>query len=73
MLKDDDKAANFALLLTYYEGELYDEAIMQGQRYTELYPADPRGWQVLSLSYNKKGMKIMAEEAFKKYQEVTGQ
>jgi tetratricopeptide (TPR) repeat protein len=73
IMKDDDKDANYALLLTYYEGELYDESIMQGQRYTELFPADPRGWQVLSLSYNKKGMKIMAEEAFKKYQEVTGQ
>ncbi len=73
LMKDDDKGANYALLLTYYEGELYDEAIMQGQKYTEMFPADPRGWQVLSLSYNKKGMKIMAEEAFKKYQEVTGQ
>ncbi|MCK4349836.1 MAG: tetratricopeptide repeat protein [Candidatus Krumholzibacteria bacterium] len=73
MMKDDDKDANYALLLTYYEGELFDEAIMQGQKYTEMFPADPRGWQVLSLSYNKKGMKIMAEEAFKKYQEVTGQ
>ena len=73
LMREDDKGANYALLLTYYEGELYDEAIMQGQRYTEMFPADPRGWQVLSLSYNKKGMKIMAEEAFKKYQEVTGQ
>lgn len=73
MIKGDEKNVNYALLLTYYEGELYDEAIMQGQNYTEMFPADPRGWQVLSLSFNKKGMKIMAEEAFKKYQEVTGQ
>jgi len=71
-LKDDDKRANYALLLVYYHGEFYDEAIMQGQKYTEMFPDDPKGWQVLSLSYNKKGMKIMAEEAFLKYQELVG-
>jgi len=72
LLNPDDKRANYALLLVYYHGEFYDEAIMQGQKYTEMFPDDPKGWQVLSLSYNKKGMKIMAEEAFKKYQEIVG-
>ena len=73
LLNNDDKRANYALLLVYYHGEYYDEAIMQGQKYTEMFPDDPKGWQVLSLSYNKKGMKIMAEEAFKKYQELVGE
>lgn len=73
MLQSDDKRANYALLLVYYHGEFLDEAIMQGQKYTEMFPDDPKGWQVLSLSYNKKGMKIMAEEAFKKYQELVGE
>jgi protein O-GlcNAc transferase len=73
LLNSEDKRANYALLLVYYHGEFYDEAIMQGQKYTEMFPDDPKGWQVLSLSYNKKGMKIMAEEAFMKYQELVGE
>ena len=73
LLDDTNQRANYALLLVYYHGELYDEAIMQGQKYTEMFPDDPKGWQILSLSYNKRGMKIMAEEAFKKYKELTGE
>jgi len=73
LLNSEDKRANYALLLVYYHGEFFDEAIMQGQKYTETFPDDPKGWQVLSLSYNKKGMKIMAEEAFKKYNELVGE
>ena len=73
LLNSEDKRANYALLLVYYHGEFLDEAIMQGQKYTEMFPDDQKGWQVLSLSYNKKGMKIMAEEAFKKYKELVGE
>jgi tetratricopeptide (TPR) repeat protein len=68
----DNKAANYSLLLAYYSGEFWDEAIMQGQAYTEKFSDDPRGWQILSLAFNKKGMKIKAEEAARKYQELMG-
>jgi protein O-GlcNAc transferase len=73
LLKDGDQRANYTLLLVYYHGDFLDEAIMQGQKYTEMVPDDPKGWQVLSLSYSKKGMKIMAEEAAKKFQELVGE
>lgn len=73
LLDSENQRANYALLLVYYHGEFFDEAIMQGQKFTEMFTDDPKGWQILSLSYNKKGMKIMAEEAFKKYKEIVGE
>jgi tetratricopeptide (TPR) repeat protein len=72
IVQPDNKAANYSLLLAYYSGEFWDEAIMQGQAYTEKFPDDARGWQILSLSFSKRGMKIKAEEAARKYQELMG-
>jgi tetratricopeptide (TPR) repeat protein len=73
ILDPENKAANYSLLLAFYSGEFWDEAIMQGQTYTEKFPDDARGWQILSLSFSKKGMKIKAEEAARKYQELMGE
>jgi protein O-GlcNAc transferase len=71
-IEPNSQAANKSLLLNYYQAELYDEAILQGQKYTEeIAPDDPTGWQILSLSYSKRGMKIKAEEAAKKFEELT--
>ena len=72
ILDPENKAANYSLLLAYYSGEFWDEAIMQGQTYTEKFADDARGWQILSLAFSKKGMKIKAEEAARKYQELMG-
>jgi len=70
----ESKAANYSLLLALFESDLYDEAIMQGKKYTtEIAPDDFRGWLVLSRSYNKKGLKINAEEAAEKAQELMDQ
>jgi tetratricopeptide (TPR) repeat protein len=71
-LEPTSQTANKSLLLNYYQAQLYDEAILQGQKYTEeIAPDDPTGWQILSLSYSKKNMKIKAEEAAKKFEELT--
>jgi tetratricopeptide (TPR) repeat protein len=67
----ENRQGNYSLLLTYYTCEMYDDAILQGQKYTEKFPEDPNGWRLLSLSYSKKGMKIKAEEAAKKWQELS--
>lgn len=72
IIDPENKAAHYSLLLAYYSGEFWDEAIMQGQIYTEKFPDEARGWQILSLSFSKRGMKIKAEEAARKYQELTG-
>jgi tetratricopeptide (TPR) repeat protein len=72
VVEPDNKAANYNLLLSYYSGEFWDEAIMQGEKFTEKFPDDPHGWQVLSLAFSKRGMKIKAEEAARKYQELMG-
>ncbi len=72
IIEPENKAAHYSLLLAYYSGEFWDEAIMQGQIYTEKFPDEERGWQILSLSFSKKGMKIKAEEAARKYQELMG-
>jgi tetratricopeptide (TPR) repeat protein len=72
IIDPENKAAHYSLLLAYYSGEFWDEAIMQGQTYTEKFPDDARGWQILSLAFSKKGMKIKAEEAARKYQEIMG-
>jgi tetratricopeptide (TPR) repeat protein len=70
LIEPENKAAHYSLLLAYYSGEYWDEAIMQGQIYTEKFPDEARGWQILSLSFSKRGMKIKAEEAARKYQEL---
>jgi tetratricopeptide (TPR) repeat protein len=70
-LDPENRQGNYSLLLTYYTCEMYDDAILQGQKYTEKFPEDPNGWRLLSLSYSKKGMKIKAEEAAKKFQELS--
>jgi len=67
----ENKQGNYSMLLTYYTCEMYDDAILQGQKYTEKFPDDPNGWRLLSLSYSKKGMKIKAEEAARKFQELS--
>jgi tetratricopeptide (TPR) repeat protein len=72
IVEPENKAAHYSLLLAYYSGEFWDEAIMQGQIYTEKFPDDPQGWQILSLGFSKRGMKIKAEEAARKYQELKG-
>lgn len=72
IIDPENKAAHYSLLLAYYSGEFWDESIMQGQTYTEMFPDDEKGWQILSLSFSKKGMKIKAEEAARKYQELMG-
>lgn len=71
-IEPTSKSASKSLLLNYYQAELYDEAILQGQKYTEeIESGDPTGWQILSLSYSKRGMKIKAEEAARKFEELT--
>ena len=72
IIEPESKAAQYSLLLAYYSGEFWDESIMQGQIYTENFPDDSKGWQILSLAFSKRGMKIKAEEAARKYQELTG-
>jgi tetratricopeptide (TPR) repeat protein len=72
VIDPDNRAGNYSLLLSYYQGEFWDEAVLQGEKYTEKFPDDPRGWQILSLVFSKKGMKIKAEEAAMKYQELVG-
>ena len=72
IIDPENKAAHYSLLLAYYSGEFWDETIMQGQTYTEIFPDDEKGWQILSLAFSKKGMKIKAEEAARKYQELMG-
>ncbi len=70
-IEPTSQSAGKSLLLNYYQAELYDEAILQGQKYTEeIEPDDPTGWQILSLSYSKRGMKIKAEEAARKFEEL---
>jgi tetratricopeptide (TPR) repeat protein len=66
----ENKPASYSLLLTYYQNEMYDDAILQGQKYTEKYPGEADGWRILSLAYSKKGMKLKAEDAARKFQEL---
>jgi len=71
-LRPDEQLASYSLLLTYYMAELWDEAIATGQDYTtRIAPDDPKGWQILSRSYNKNGLKIKAEEAYQKFRELS--
>ena len=70
-IDSENKQGNYSLLLAYYQCEMFDDAILQGQKYTEKFGDDPNGWNVLGRSYSKKGMKLKAEDAIKKVQELT--
>jgi tetratricopeptide (TPR) repeat protein len=73
MYQPDNITAFYSRLLSYYKGEFWDEAIMYGQEYTEtVAPEDPRGWQILGLTYSKKNMKELAEQAIGKFQDLSG-
>ena len=67
----ESKQGSYSLLLAYYQCEMYDDAMLQGQKYTEKFADDPNGWRILSLAYSKKGMKLKAEDAAKKFQEIS--
>ena len=67
----ESKQGSYSLLLAYYQCEMYDDAMLLGQKYSEKWTDDPNGWRILSLSYSKKGMKIKAEEAAKKFQDLS--
>lgn len=67
----ENRQGHYSLLLSYYQCEMYDDAILQGQKYAEKFTDDPKGWQILSLSYSKKGMKLKAEDAAKKFEELS--
>ena len=67
----ENRLGNYSLLLSYYTCEMYDDAMLQGQKYTEKFPEDSNGWRLLSLSYSKKGMKIEAERAAQRLQDLT--
>ncbi len=70
-LEPNNREANYSLLLALLEGDLIDEAIMEGKKYTtEVAPDDYRGWLILSKAFSKKGLKINAEEAAKKALEL---
>ncbi len=74
LIRPGDKQTYYNLLLTYYQAEMWDESVMLGQEYTtSIAPDDPRGWQILGLSYSKKNMKMKAEEATERYRELLGQ
>lgn len=70
-IEPENKAGNYSIFLSYYQCELYDDAIVQGQQYVDKWGDDPNGWRILSLSYSKKGMKLKAEEAARKFQELS--
>ncbi|MFO7916124.1 MAG: tetratricopeptide repeat protein [Candidatus Krumholzibacteriales bacterium] len=72
MMMPENKQIAYSLLVTYYQAKLWDEAIMFGEEYTtKIAPEDPNGWQILSRAYKEKGLKIKAEETYKKFMELS--
>jgi len=71
MMAPENKSIGYSLLVTYYQAKLWDEVIMFGEEYTtKIAPNDPNGWQILSRAYNEKGLKIKAEETYKRFVEL---
>ncbi len=69
-LDPNNKMGRYYLLLAYFQGNQFDDAILVGEEFTKKYPDDPNGWRILSLSYKGKGMTLKAEEAAKKAAEL---
>ena len=42
----ENRQGNYSLLLAYYTCEMYDDAMLQGQKYTEKFGEDPNGWRL---------------------------
>jgi tetratricopeptide (TPR) repeat protein len=71
LMAPENKQIAYSLLVTYYQAKLWDEAIMFGEEYTNsIAPNDPSGWQILSRAYKEKGLKIKAEETYKRFLEL---
>jgi len=69
-LDPENKGGQYSLLLAYFQSEQMDDAILTGEKFTQKWPDDPNGWRILGLAYSKKGMKIKAEEAAKRWQQL---
>lgn len=70
-IEPENKGGQYSLLLAYFQSDQMDDAILTGEKFTQKWPDDPNGWRILGLAYGKKGMKIKAEEAAKKFQQLT--
>ena len=69
-LRPDEPQTIFNIVVAYVSMEDWLKAIEWGERYTNLQPSDPRGWQLLSRSYREAGEKDKARDAAKRFEQL---
>lgn len=69
----EDKNAFINLAVAYISAERFDEAVEKLEAFVGANPDDCTGWDLYSQALLRKGMKDQAQEAYKKYQECSGE
>jgi len=68
----DDINAFINLAVAYISAQRFDEAIEKLSAFVEERPNDCTGWDLYSQALLRKGMRKEAQEAYKKYEECSG-
>ena len=71
-VKPDEPTAVFNIEVAYVAKQDWTNAGVWGEKYVNIQPADPRGWQLLARIYSELGEKDKANEALGRYQQLQG-
>ena len=71
-LCSDDVNGHINLCVVYMETEKYDEAQAKLETFTEDFPEECTGWDLYFKVLMKKGLRKQAQDAYKRYEECSG-
>jgi predicted Zn-dependent protease len=69
-LQPDEPTATFNIVVAYFAEKDFANAALWGEKFAQLRPEDPRGWQLLAQSYGELGETDKANQAAKRYEEL---
>jgi Tfp pilus assembly protein PilF len=72
VIQGDDPDTTFNLLAAYVKKEDWASASIWGEKYVQLVPAEPKGWQLLARCYGELGEDDKAAEALGRYSSLKG-
>ena len=72
-IQPDEPTTVYNVVVVYYVGEDWDQAIAWGERYVGINPTDPKGWRLLGRAYTEAGEGEKARLCNNRYEELLGQ
>lgn len=70
IIQPDEPTTTFNIVVAYYAGRDFANSALWGEKYVQLRPEDPRGWQLLSRAYGELGETDKQNQAGKRYEEL---